>query len=485
MSLDQFGVTPKAQISRPNQAGFWNIAVAEEDTELWGRRWDAVIPAGVLKKFTGQGSVSIPITNTAFVTPAGNDLTGVIGQFEFPFATIQAASAAAELTFGKVVVYPGDYNITSSNWVRNNVTYFFHPGANVIRSGFGGNCITDSGIANFNVKIYGYGNFSSISASGVSLSDNNSVLYLECNSIVGNQSGIVATGGSQLIVRCREDIYTTGNTFYALRAGGNVAFDVECRNLINPAGNFNPTVYIRNHSTDGTQRTCYVKCKRIISSANGNFAAVRFENSGNCTLYLESDITHTIGFPQSFVGGIFALDGGNLQYSGNAFSSDGKGMTFLTVSKAVGTINFFLTKPGSSVSSFLTTCDYNDITGYAVNLSTQLQRNDVTAGNTVNIGRLLYFGATAGGNAHFYDCEILNRCTAVGGTPVSLDGAQVSAFRNCVVWIDSAIFNNSFVGITPQDIKLYGNSMSNAPINPNITEKVSTLIVDALVTPIV
>ena len=66
-------------------------------------------------------------TQSLFVTPTGNDSTATVGDMSKPFATILAATASAN-SGDTIIVYPGEY-ITGAQIAKDNVNYYFYPGA--------------------------------------------------------------------------------------------------------------------------------------------------------------------------------------------------------------------------------------------------------------------------------------------------------------------------------------------------------------------
>ena len=77
---------------------------------------------------------AVPIPNTAFVSPDGDDSTGALGNLKLPFLTIQAARNAA--SSGDLVhVFPGVYATANTSLTKNGVNYHFCAGAIVNASG--------------------------------------------------------------------------------------------------------------------------------------------------------------------------------------------------------------------------------------------------------------------------------------------------------------------------------------------------------------
>ena len=109
-------------------------------------------PITVLGSITSSGNISSSITSTAsfgtylgdgsqlsginsstsltqslFVSPSGNDGTAIVGDLHSPFQTILAATASAN-PGDTIIVYPGEY-ITGAQIAKDNVNYYFFPGA--------------------------------------------------------------------------------------------------------------------------------------------------------------------------------------------------------------------------------------------------------------------------------------------------------------------------------------------------------------------
>jgi parallel beta-helix repeat protein len=72
----------------------------------------------------GGGSSNITLANSVFVAKNGNDSTGTVGRLDLPFLTIGAALAAASAG-QTIMVYPGDYELSSSLNLKNGVNFYF------------------------------------------------------------------------------------------------------------------------------------------------------------------------------------------------------------------------------------------------------------------------------------------------------------------------------------------------------------------------
>jgi hypothetical protein len=111
----------------------------------------------------------------------GNDSTGVVGRLDKPFLTLLAAQTAA--TSGTtIVVYPGAY--TSTALGKDNVNWYFMPGANVTFSS--GNGFVAGAAISF--KVRGYGQFiCSLGSARFVFTDNAGAnIDIECDTITTN-----------------------------------------------------------------------------------------------------------------------------------------------------------------------------------------------------------------------------------------------------------------------------------------------------------
>ena len=108
---------------------------------------------------------------------SGNDATGQINEFLFPFATINAAVAAAEPGF-LIYVSPGTY--TEDIGLVDLVNYYFSPGTEIIGR-------VHDVTPNSTICIYGYGTF---------LNNGNTVEITQANSVVKFIAKSIQTSGA-------------------------------------------------------------------------------------------------------------------------------------------------------------------------------------------------------------------------------------------------------------------------------------------------
>lgn len=105
----------------------------------------------------GSISSAIPVGNMIWVDAAiGNDGTGLVARYDKPFATLNAAEAAANATpptsssWWLIVVRPGNYTINFAMGI-SGVAWYFEPGSIVT--------LNSNGWQMSDAQIYGYGNF--------------------------------------------------------------------------------------------------------------------------------------------------------------------------------------------------------------------------------------------------------------------------------------------------------------------------------------
>lgn len=105
----------------------------------------------------GSISSAIPVGNMIWVDAAiGNDGTGLVARYDKPFATLNAAEAAANATpptnssWWLIVVRPGNYTIGLTMGI-SGIAWYFEPGSVIT--------LNTNGWSMSNAQIYGYGNF--------------------------------------------------------------------------------------------------------------------------------------------------------------------------------------------------------------------------------------------------------------------------------------------------------------------------------------
>lgn len=183
----------------------------------------------------------VPITqplvveNTLFVmeAPTGNDGTGTRERLDLPFASLNAARAAAQAG-DNIVVFAGEYvnpNPVSANNIlaQDELSYFCYPGT-VIRwtsqAGFF-SAFWDQGLpTTFEFKGYADLVFENGPFPGESrwLSHPDSDYVVECNSITTRQR-MFCYGGTRLYIKCREEFRALWGQLFDLRLAPNTNMD--------------------------------------------------------------------------------------------------------------------------------------------------------------------------------------------------------------------------------------------------------------------
>jgi hypothetical protein len=469
MAIDQFEQCDLSNIERPKYPDLWNMKIGP-DREIWGRRDDE------LKRFTGSGSSPVPAGPTLFVSVDGDNDTGEIGRRDLPFKDMQGVIDSGLAVPGTTVVFlPGNYTVPAE-WLFNNVFYYFYPGAVITCNS---DCIYDNGI-NKKIRILGYGTFISLNGSGVRTDNQSTELFVECATIIGGVggAGVALLGGKSLTVKCLGTINCDALGSYGIRVSVNDNFYIECQNLQCP--NSNAAIYIRNCCTDGFRREAWINIKRnIFSNANRNFAAIRFENSGNLLLYLNANINHNLTSPVSYLGGLFALDGGRCIYTGRAESNGGYGVTFLNV--ASGGLESYLKCVNAEFYTPLQSIRLNSLLGvFESYASKHVQTNDLASPTpAVEVGIVSYFGSQNGGQ--FYiggDSVIINTVNNVLSYGMLIDGVQECFFGSSKIITANPGVIESIHSNTPQTI--YPNTYfgANGPLGASVNEPFGFFVQD-------
>ena len=239
--------------------------------------------------------------NVLYVTPSGNNSTATKGAINYPFKTLTAAANAA--TSGDtIVVYPGLYT-GENDLLRNNVNWYFSPGAKVAYVDTGsGLAVGSSGWGIFDdrprgactSKIDGYGDFSYGIGTG-----NFTVVGGSGSSLVyfGNRSGygafIITNSGSDISLRARQIDMFAYNSAFQPPAAVVAVFD--CKNFVADIDRIVPTpgmpnaIYAYSYFFDpdtvdvsGTQNVtaiwwgvgnCHIRCNELDATVYGIYCA--------------------------------------------------------------------------------------------------------------------------------------------------------------------------------------------------------------------
>jgi hypothetical protein len=177
------------------------------------------------------------LANVFAVSPSGNNTTAIKGSTSFPYKTLTAAANAA--TSGDlIIVFPGLYT-GENDLLRNNVNWYFHPGAKVQYVDTGsGNGVGSSGLGIFDdrnrgactSKIDGLGDFSFSLGTGnltiVGGSGSDFVYF-------GNRSGYgpitITNSGSNISLRARQIDMQAYNS--AFQPNGGIITVLDCANF--------------------------------------------------------------------------------------------------------------------------------------------------------------------------------------------------------------------------------------------------------------
>ena len=114
--------------------------------------------------FQGDGSgltgisAGTDLTQSLFVSPAGDNSTAVVGDITKPFATILSATASANVG-DTIIVYPGTYDSETSNIIKDGVNYYFHPGSIVRPTSTLSQYVVDIEDPTYPVNVRGAGTF--------------------------------------------------------------------------------------------------------------------------------------------------------------------------------------------------------------------------------------------------------------------------------------------------------------------------------------
>jgi hypothetical protein len=301
--------------------------------------WQAGADGGLLtvihdNSLFGDGTVGLPLGvsgsyHVLWVSPDGSDITGTRGRQTLPFLTIQAAKTAA-LVGDLIYVSAGSYTDTAIQ--KNGVFYYFEMGAVVNSTGK----IWDTEFVAASFRVRGYGRF--VSTLFPIVSNTASDVDIECDSIISDNIAILVFAGTfRLRFRFISSVLQYGMSFR-----GTSTVDVEGQTLDCSTTTLqSAAIFIFNHSIDLVPRTVRIKITQILSNANGSFGAISVNNSPDCTIILNSNITHVPTAAQTSLGGMFVfVNAAKLIFNGNAITTDSYGVTFLTTGAIVQNFEF-------------------------------------------------------------------------------------------------------------------------------------------------
>ena len=204
-----------------------------------------------------QGVIWVSQGNTATDTRTANDQYNLTK----PFATLTAAKNAS-IAGDTICVLPGIYN--EKNLLKNNVNWYFYPGAGVTSTatssiGIFDDNPTNTGVSNITCEIHGYGNFnntSSNSGTGGVFNITQAGTSIICEAVLlttgGNLSPVRISNGT-LKIKVDTISGTSTGGLIQVASSGNITIEA---NTISGYGGFNLTggttrAYIRKNIATG------------------------------------------------------------------------------------------------------------------------------------------------------------------------------------------------------------------------------------------
>lgn len=416
-------------------------------------------PQGATGPAGPQGPSQVIHQNTLYVSTTGNDLTGTRHDITKPFLTIAEAASAA-LVGDTIMVLPGTYNEGLTQWLVSDVNYFFYPGSVVETPS---NCVRDGGAA-MNIRIFGYGSFTSNSGSGISLTNASTTIHMEFDTLYGYVDGISLSTCDYVNIKGKY-IYNAFQYLATIRGNSHGVIDIDIWDGSNSSLG-STTIYVRSHSVDLVERTMTLKGKVLYSNSYSNNAgAVGIGLSGSVNIHykieqtIHEDIVTSNEYP------VFQVNAGRLKVDGVSFTSKTGG-------------GFLLTSDGTFATPVL---EVNNVKG-----KTRREMFRQIAGDNILIQKSILYSedpavaagvVISGTSFAMIDSTLINNGTTDG---IHFTNPTVKyAFSNTTVITDPSAKSLN-TGGTATNVAILNNFMSNtaqdATINNSVTG--SAFIVD-------
>lgn len=223
-------------------------------------------------------TAEVILQNTLHVAKNGT-VAGERHNLGMPFNTIVNAAALAQ-PGDVIIVYPGIYN-EIADWVKTDVFYYFHPGAEVVTTS---HCINDNGIAK-NIFICGYGKFRSSSGSCVLTTNAATNLTFQFDEVIGANDCFTLVNGNNIYVKGRKASQIV-QYIATIRGGCQGIMDIEYWQSLNISGA--AAIFIVNHATGvGERKKFTIKGNHLISNSSSGFGVIAHSSSGRGSIIID------------------------------------------------------------------------------------------------------------------------------------------------------------------------------------------------------
>lgn len=367
----------------------------------------------------------------------GNDFTGAVDNPALPFQTIASAQSVASPGY-KIIIRPGTY--TDSNLGNHLVEYYFEAGA-VLTSA--SNCFNDFGANSFNVT--GSGVF--YSGQAIVFTSGSGNIYFEglyAEATGGGSRAIWSYGGGIIVVNIKTDLRLTGLEQVVRIDGEFSEVYIFANKIYGVGGIMQGGPYLTSK--------CFIYAKEIIYDA-GSGGYVGYNNAFT---YLEVHAKNT--FIGNGVYGLAAIRNtatGDMKFYGDIDSTftdgtiDVVGAGKIDIYGKVTGIGFIRNGVG--------------ILNLFDNVVMEAGSQDVIIHN--------------GGKTIIHSL-VYNKNLGAGSRCINVNSAGVILKQTASLWVNSILAESVFA-LGPQTIQTYPGAVANVAINVNITELVSTLLIDA------
>jgi len=401
-------------------------------------------PSGSAPTFTG----------TLYVSKNGSDGTGVRNDMSKPFLTIAAAQVAA-LAGDLIYIYPGTYN--ESNLGKHDTNYYFERGA--ILSGA---WLFKSFQVGMKFSVFGQGEFLSTFGIVVHLTHADSNVVFHGYSITSTPDSVTfRTDGanSKLTVKIITDIILASTEYVIVNTTTGCSVQIEARKISTTSGFY--------FSGTGASIDIVFKAERFEVVAGALYYCALDMRTGNVTMI--GDIFVTVNNNYGISDFWLRLTQASLKIYGNITSSNVSGVLSMTGSNTYCEFHGIVTATGTGTGAY-------NATGVATPIG-------IANGKFVAYDNLISSRADGqvlahhGGKTvvHSLVKNLTDLATAYG---VLVTGAGLILKQDASIFVTNAATDSVYAGAA-QTIKTYPGAVSNKAVNVNITEQVSTILVDA------
>lgn len=380
----------------------------------------------------------------------GNDSTGAYESWAYSFQTIAGAQAIAS-SGDQIVILPGTYTDTLLG--ADGINYHYQLGAKL----FGSSYLYIDGGTPMSYSITGDGYFSSSGAEAFSFAAA-SEIYIECLYAEHSNNGhlfYLGGSGATIVVDCKTDlkVLSTGYPAQVIRMNDSNNLFIKCKRMMG-AGMI---------QTDGVDSVVILQADQFIwdTLGSGGAAAYNALNHQSGSLTMIGDFYANIDSNYS-IPAIWCSGDAKLKWYGDHYILSQTGFFWQT---STGRTDFYgkVNASGASVTAYPGHITY--IGAGTVKFHDEIVSNYPAEG-------VIYHG----GGKTIVESIVKNLDTdASSHGIVVIDAGLILKQRTAISLAGAA---DSVNAATAKTIKTYPGAVANTAVNVNITEQVSTLLID-------